>query len=62
MDCGIVSLQLVGLKNCNGATALDRHGADLFVKENAKRKLGKEKIAEKIFEIERRLLVRRRPA
>ena len=62
MDCGIVSLQLVGLKNCNGATALDRHGTDLFVKENAKRKLGKEKIAEKIFEIERRLLVRRHPA
>jgi 2-methylfumaryl-CoA hydratase len=62
MDAGIVSLQLIGLKNCNGRAALDRHGADLFVKENSKRKLGKEKIPEKIFEIERRLLLRRRPS
>ena len=36
-------------------------GADLFLKENDKRKLGKEKAPEKIFEIERRLLLRRRP-
>lgn len=62
MDAGIVSLQLIGLKNCNGRAALDRHGADLFVKENSKRKLGKEKIPEKIFEIERRLLLRQRPS
>jgi 2-methylfumaryl-CoA hydratase len=58
---GIVGLQLVGLKNLNGAEALERYGADLFVKENDKRKLGKDKAPEKIFEIERRLLVRRRP-
>jgi 2-methylfumaryl-CoA hydratase len=43
MDAGIVSFQLVGLKNVDGRTALDRYGADLFVKENDKRKLGKDK-------------------
>ena len=61
-DAGIVSIQLLGLKNLNGATALDRYGADLFIKENNKTKLGKEKIADKCFEIERRLLSRHRPA
>jgi len=60
-DAGIVTFQLVGLKNVNGRAALDRYGADLFTKENDKRKLGKEKAPEKIFEIERRLLIRRRP-
>ena len=60
-DAGIVTLQLIGLKNMNGRAALDRYGADLFVKENDKRKLGKDKAPEKIFEIERRLLIRRRP-
>ena len=39
-----------------------QHGADLFIKEDAKRALGKEKISDKIFEIERRLLEKRRPA
>jgi len=60
-DAGIVTLQLIGLKNITAPAALDRYGADLFLKENDKRKLGKEKAPEKIFEIERRLLVRRRP-
>jgi len=58
--CGIVTLQLVGVKNVSAGAALETHGADLFVKEDAKRGLGKEKIADKIFEIERRLLVKRR--
>ena len=40
---------------------LDRHGEDVFVRENEKRKLGKERIAEKIFEIDRVLLVKKRP-
>jgi len=62
LDSGIVTFQLIGLKNMNGASALDKHGADLFVKENDKRKLGKEKAPEKVFEIERRLLIRNRPA
>jgi 2-methylfumaryl-CoA hydratase len=62
IEAGIVTFQLLGLKNLNGATALDHYGADLFVKENNKRKLGKDKIAEKVFEIERRLLIRKRPS
>jgi len=49
------------VKNVSAAAALETHGADLFIKEDAKRALGKEKIADKIFEIERRLLVKRRP-
>ena len=60
-DFGIVTMQLIGVKNVSAADALARHGADLFIKEDSKRALGKEKISDKIFEIERRLLVRRRP-
>ena len=58
---GILTVQLIGVKNVSAAAALETHGADLFIKEDAKRALGKEKIADKIFEIERRLLVKRRP-
>ncbi|MEZ5567136.1 MAG: MaoC family dehydratase [Halioglobus sp.] len=61
-DFGIVTMQLIGVKNVSAADALARHGADLFIKEDSKREHGKEKISDKIFEIERRLLVRRRPA
>ncbi|MBL8315886.1 MAG: MaoC family dehydratase [Rubrivivax sp.] len=57
---GVVTFQLIGVKNVDAAAALDRHGADLFIKENDKKDLGKEKIDEKIFEIERRLLIRKR--
>jgi 2-methylfumaryl-CoA hydratase len=57
---GIVSFQLIGVKNVSAAEALAQHGADLFIKENDKKDLGKEKIDEKIFEIERRLLIRKR--
>ncbi len=57
---GVVTFQLVGVKNITAASALARHGADLFIKENDKKDLGKEKIDEKIFEIERRLLIRKR--
>ncbi len=59
---GIVTSQLIGVKNISAARALDQYGEDLFIKEDAKRALGKEKISDKIFEIERRLLVKRRPA
>jgi 2-methylfumaryl-CoA hydratase len=59
---GIVTSQLIGVKNISAARALDRYGEDLFIKEDAKRALDKEKISDKIFEIERRLLVKRRPA
>ena len=58
---GIVQLQLIGVKNISTKEALDKYGADLFVKENDKKKLGKEKISEKIFEIERQILLKRAP-
>jgi len=56
-----VTMQLIGVKNISAAAALEQFGADLFIKEDSKRNLGKEKIPAKIFEIERRLLIRRRP-
>ena len=56
---GIVTFQLIGIKNIRPKEALQKYGADLFVKENDKKKLGKEKISEKIFEIERRVLIKR---
>ncbi len=58
---GIVTMQLVGVKNISAAKALDEFGEDLFTKENAKKKAGKEKIPAKIFEIERRVLLKKRP-
>ncbi|MBL8423337.1 MAG: MaoC family dehydratase [Candidatus Accumulibacter phosphatis] len=57
---GVVSLQLIGVKNISAANALAKYGEDLFIKENDKKEMGKEKIEEKIFEIERRLLIRKR--
>lgn len=58
---GIVTFQFIGVKNISAANALETFGADLFIKENNKQKLGKDKISNKIFEIERRLLLKRRP-
>jgi 2-methylfumaryl-CoA hydratase len=58
---GIVTFQLIGVKNITAAAALETYGLDLFVKENGKQKLNKAKINNKIFEIERRLLIKRRP-
>jgi 2-methylfumaryl-CoA hydratase len=58
---GVVTMQLIGVKNIAAAAALEKHGADLFIKEDTKRGLGKDKITDKIFEIERRLLIKRRP-
>ena len=54
---GVVRLQLIGLKNVRADVALETHGADLFIAEDAKKDLGKSKIPEKIFEIERSLLI-----
>jgi len=59
---GIVTFQFIGVKNISAADALQTYGADLFIKENDKQKLSKEKLSNKIFEIERRLLIKRRPA
>ncbi|MDO8519176.1 MAG: MaoC family dehydratase [Deltaproteobacteria bacterium] len=58
-NTGLITFQLIGLKNLRPKEALEKFGADLFIKENDKKKLGKEKIPEKIFEIERRALIKR---
>ena len=58
---GLVSVQLIGVKNISAAAALEKYAAELFIKEDSKRDSGKEKITDKIFEIERRLLIMRRP-
>ena len=60
-DYGVVTMQLIGVKNISAAAAVEKHGEDLFIKEDSKRALGKDKITDKIFEIERRLLIKRRP-
>ena len=57
---GVLTLQLIGVKNVSAAKALEQYGADLFVKENDKKDLGQEKLTAKVFEIERRVLVKRR--
>lgn len=61
IDAGIVTVQFIGVKNITAANALVEFGAELFIKEGSKRKLGKEKLPAKIFEIERRLLIKKRP-
>ncbi|MBL7685875.1 MAG: MaoC family dehydratase [Deltaproteobacteria bacterium] len=59
-NAGLVTFQLIGVKNIRASQALEKFGADLFIKENDKKKLGKEKIVEKIFEIERRVLIKKK--
>lgn len=61
IPAGEIQIQFIGLKNIKANDALDKFGADLFLKENDKKKLGKEKIPEKIFEIERRLIIKKQP-
>mgnify|MGYP007087015583 FL=1 len=58
----IITIQFIGVKNLTAAAALEKHGTDLFIKENNKKALGKEKITDKIFEIERRLIIKKRQA
>ncbi|MCS6984517.1 MAG: MaoC family dehydratase [Leptospiraceae bacterium] len=60
LGAGIIQFQMVGIKDIRPRDALEKYGAELFIKENDKKDMGKEKIAEKIFEIERRLLIRSR--
>ena len=55
---GMLTLQLIGVKNMTGTTAVNQYGADLFEKETGKDRNGR--IPHKIFEIERRLLVKKR--
>ena len=52
---GAVTFQLIGLKNLRSTDALERFGEALFEKENGKARA--ERIPEKVFEIERRLLL-----
>lgn len=54
---GIVTLQLVGVKNLHGEEALARYGEALFQKELDKPR--DRRLEEKVFEIERRLLVKK---
>lgn len=62
IPAGEVQCQVIGLKNIKANDAFDKYGEDLFYKENEKKKMGKEKISDKIFEIERRLLIKKKPA
>jgi 2-methylfumaryl-CoA hydratase len=57
---GVLTLQLIGVKNVSAAKAVQQYGADLFVKENDKKDRGMEKIPAKVFEIERQVLVKKR--
>lgn len=59
---GEVHLQFIGLKNIKASEAYEKFGEDLFIKENDKKKFGKEKLPEKIFEIERKLAIKKRPS
>ena len=61
VPCGVVTMQLVGVKNISAHEALETHGTELFIKEGDKKALGKAKLPAKIFEIERQLLIKRRP-
>lgn len=61
-ELGVVRVQLIGVKNLRSDAALDKYGAELFIAEDDKKRLGKEKIPEKVFEIERSLVVRVNPA
>ncbi len=58
---GVVRMQLIGIKNMRPDAALEKYGADLFIAEDGKKALGKDKISDKVFEIERTLLVRAEP-
>ncbi|MCB1175734.1 MAG: MaoC family dehydratase N-terminal domain-containing protein [Leptospiraceae bacterium] len=58
---GILQVQLIGVKNIATKVAFEKYGADLFIKEGDKKGLGKEKISDKIFEIERKILIKKRP-
>ncbi len=61
LGTGIVHFQLIGVKNIKTMEAIEKYGEDLFIKENDKKNLGKEKISNKIFEIEHKVLLKKRP-
>jgi 2-methylfumaryl-CoA hydratase len=47
-----IRFQLIGIKNLHGGDAFEKYGAELFERENDKKKMGVEKIPEKVFEVE----------
>jgi len=57
---GTVTCRLIGLKDIRPRDALQKYGAELFTLEVEKKPLGLEKIVEKVFETERKLLVKKR--
>ncbi|GIW73173.1 MAG: acyl dehydratase [Planctomycetota bacterium] len=57
----VVRVRHVGLKNVRPEEALAQHGEELFRPESEKKALGKRRLEAKVFEIERRLLIKRRP-
>lgn len=61
-ELGVVRTQLIGLKNMKPEVALAKYGGDLFIAEDGKKARGLDKIPEKVFEIERSLLIRKNPA
>lgn len=61
IPAGEVHFQFIGFKNIKAAEAYEKYGNDIFIKENDKKKLGKDKIAEKIFEIERKSVIKKKP-
>ncbi len=60
-NASILTFQLIGLKNIAASNALETYGEDLFQKELSKKKQGKEKISAKVFEVERKVLIRNQP-
>lgn len=60
LPAGLVTFQLLGVKNIRGIDAIKHYGDDLFVKESNKGTPERPKIKEKIFEIERRVLIKKR--
>jgi 2-methylfumaryl-CoA hydratase len=61
IPAGEVQIQFIGMKNIKAQEAYEKYKDDLFIKENNKKKFGKEKFPEKIFEIERRLVIKKKP-
>ena len=60
LGIGTITTQLVGIKNMTGEHALRQYGQEIFQRESNKQR--NNRIPVKIFEIERRLLVKKRAA
>lgn len=57
----IVSFQFIGVKNISSSDAVHEFKEELFIKEKDKKNMKLDKIENKIFEIERRLIIKNRP-